>query len=964
MKLRNLLMVLCLFAIMDASAVQIDRSQARIVANALISIDDATTDDVPLAPYYIFSRGAGKGYVIVSGDDSTTPILGYTEQGDFNEEQLPTPLRGMLQAWSDKITRLQRNQSTGQTARMTPEKARRRLALPSYKANWTDVPVLMSTHWNQGYPYNMLSPHRTDNGNQTLTGCVATAASQIIYYFRVDNPTETLYDTPTYGYGGAPVTKSIPKGTPIRYDLMKLSGSGTIKQDSAVAMLMYVAGTSAWLLYGVGDGTATSGENPKMGDALRGQFNLNNDYCEKWKYSQQGWEKLVYDNLTSGRPMLYCGANVSQGGHAVVVDGYQASTGLYHFNFGWGGGGDGYYTVDDETGMNGFNTSQTMLCNITPKDQRCSAKIIEPVLYERTKGEIKVVVRNNATLPQSKFYLYCSNTSSKPSKPADSDETTVVAVGDSATITFSYRPTTSRPLNISLYDSTDRLLDKIKVDILPATPDLTLESISVDASSDATTVGALTFKHLYNTVANVNVRLTNGPDGSACQPTLKCSIFEYDADNGTWAADSTVRSISTLLFQVGDTRDTTFTFRNLKAGAYYKAHLVPVASAPTQFPIEIATPDSVLYFKVFEPTLAMTANGRHATITGNWNPTLFAGFASNPSVTTYDLTSVEGISSQPVAANPNAMFYVAEPVEGTKNTIAAGVCDNLVIEGAHEFVPLEAFRANNASFRLSPFSPARWNVTSMPFSADVPMGMQARRITGIGKLRLTQENVSHVNAKEPFAYLSSCPALDAFTATGVDVVADTVYSSLTDSLVIATVKTLAASKTMTLGEKSDMPYFLNADAGTLVLPFSCVLKTKVGSGIGLFAEPATDRNYTILADSLTSAYNALAANQSNSQYRQFAEIVAKYAAAFTNYDYEDNKAIRDAAKELGDLIALFLSGGELPTGIEIVPDAENASTADGAIRYYSIDGTQLPAPRRGIVIVRQGNKVRKMVVKD
>lgn len=44
------------------------------------------------APYYIFSRGTGKGFVIVSGDDCLPEILGYTETGDYIEEQMPEQL--------------------------------------------------------------------------------------------------------------------------------------------------------------------------------------------------------------------------------------------------------------------------------------------------------------------------------------------------------------------------------------------------------------------------------------------------------------------------------------------------------------------------------------------------------------------------------------------------------------------------------------------------------------------------------------------------------------------------------------------------------------------------------------------------------------------------------------------------------------------------------------------------------
>ena len=49
-----------------------------------------------LAPYYIISRGDGEGFVIVSGDDCLPEIIGYTDSGDFVEEQMPPALLDML----------------------------------------------------------------------------------------------------------------------------------------------------------------------------------------------------------------------------------------------------------------------------------------------------------------------------------------------------------------------------------------------------------------------------------------------------------------------------------------------------------------------------------------------------------------------------------------------------------------------------------------------------------------------------------------------------------------------------------------------------------------------------------------------------------------------------------------------------------------------------------------------------
>ena len=964
MNTKTILFSLALASSMQAGAVAIDRAEARVVAQALVDIADTTSDDVPWAPYYIFSRGAGKGFVIVSGDDATAPIVGYTEYGDYVEGQIPQPLQNMLNAWAEKVNKLQETAPQLPREAVSAEKVRRRLAVAAYKSSWQDVPVLMATHWNQGYPYNLLAPHRTDNNNQALTGCLATAASQIIYYFRKDNPSALLYDTPTYGYGGAPVTVSLPKGTPIKYDLMKLSGGGTAKQDSAVAVLMYAAGTSSWLTYGAGEGTATSGQTSTMGDAIRGQFNLNNDYCGKWNYSQQGWETLVYNNLASGRPMLYSGANDTQGGHAVVLDGYQASTGLYHFNFGWGGQGDGYFTVDDETGMNGFNSSQAMLANITPKNQNFSARLIVPTLYDRTESTIKAMVNNDATLAQQKFYIYCTFTSTKPTTPTAKDETTVVAPGDSALVSFSYRPMQSKPVKIFLYDAYGRLLDQATVDVQPTQAALRLDRMSVDASSESTTVNGIKFGHVNNTTANVSVTLTNGEGGTVCQPIIRATIFPYDPETGTWSTDSTNKSISTLVFNEGETRDTVFQFTRLADGGYYKVRMVPRATAGTTTPIIVDIPDSVVYFRTFAPTLAVEAEGRHAKVSGKWNAALFTTSASDAYVTTYDMAEVSGLNSQPVAANPNALFYASGNIDGLSNLVVDDKCNNLVIDANSEFLPLRPFTAAKAEYRLPAFEPAKWNVSFLPFPATIPQGMQARLITEIKSTYVAWEQATEIPALTPFGYVSARPGLSSLTATDVAVAADSVvlYESLTPNMSFATVGRTLEKKALLLGEKSSMPYYLLSDVGTSVAPFSVAIEsTSSVGGIRLYGNLVYDRNFTVLADSIVSAYTVLAANTDNPAYKQFADSIAAYDLAFSTYKYEVNADILAAARALGAVTAQFLAG-EL-TDDTAISGTVAGSLTDGPVRYYSIDGTPLAAPRRGIVIVRSGNTVRKIVVR-
>ena len=109
-KLKNTLLALAFAATLPLHANPIDKAEARIIAQEFVGIIDESTDDVPQAPYYVFSRGEGCGYVIVSGDDATVPIIGYTDQGDFDYNALPDPLRIMLDTWATKIEKLQQNE--------------------------------------------------------------------------------------------------------------------------------------------------------------------------------------------------------------------------------------------------------------------------------------------------------------------------------------------------------------------------------------------------------------------------------------------------------------------------------------------------------------------------------------------------------------------------------------------------------------------------------------------------------------------------------------------------------------------------------------------------------------------------------------------------------------------------------------------------------------------------------------
>ena len=968
MKLKYTLAALAALSTMSAQALPIKKSEAREIAQTFIDINDTTADDDTYCPYYIFSRGSGKGFVIVSGDDSTTPILGYTDQGDYLKGSMPEAFEQMLAQWANRIQQLQKTHTAG-AKRMpqTPALIQRRLAAAASHPSWSSVSPLIVTHWHQSYPYNMLAPRRTDNNQQAMTGCEATAAAQIVYYFRRDNPSALLYATPTYSgsWFHAPVTMSLPAGTPVRYDLMKLSGTGTLQQDSAVAVLMYAVGTCARLGYGYQDGTATAGQTSDMGNSISSEFNLQNDYLYKGSYSQSGWEAMIYANLSSGRPLLYSGSNPTSGGHAVVLDGYQSSTGLFHFNFGWGGQGDGYYTVNDSTGMNGFSSDQAVLANITPKKQNIKGELSTNGLYTKAQSTIRAKIFNNSTLAYKGINLYCSNINLMPTTdPTASDNVSEIVPGDSLTIDFVYHPTSAKPLYIFLTDANKNLLDSMQVMVQTSKADLVLNSIKVDASGVTVNHEGQAYQQVNNTTVNVSVNLTNGPEGTYCQPYIRCHLDSLDQSTKEWKSVKTL-SINKLIFEAGATRDTLFTYSSLEPERYYRAYMEKRVNAGVTSQMTFATADSVVYFVVAKPDFALTVNGRGAIATGHWNEALFNKAATDANVTSYDLTAVKDLNIQPVSANGNAVFYLSYRVPGTINTVVDGQCDSLVIHTSGEFLPTQAFTAKKAVLVLDSVRTGQWGEVVVPFAVSLPSGMQGRQVTAVGTTRLTMENVRSVSTMQPLLYLTDRDALHTLEASDVTITTDSVATAANGLWKGYTVTTTTGDGVSLLGETKGVPAYLAAEAGSRVAPFATQITGTYANGYRVYMSgryASIDALYTALADTLNKAYQIMD-EYGATAVQSLGDSVAKAESFFNNYEATGSQQVKDYITMLSNLMKQYLNQG-VTDGISRV-SVTKPETDDEAARteYFSVDGRRLSHPVPGLVIVKRGSVVRKIWVR-
>ena len=288
--------------------------------------------------YYVFDRGDNEGFVIVSGDDQTPAVLGYTDTGRFDYHEMPENMREWLDDRTQQIAAIQQQ---GLTAKELPVAALK-----------THDPIeeMMTTKWNQGSPYNLYCPNYFRMGT-SVTGCVATAMAQILYYHHENSPRELLDEIPDYTIDnshptyGALQVKGYPAGSPIDWDNMQptYNSNSTPQQRRAVAELMSYCGTAVRMGYSNTGSGAYSNDVP---EALQKYFGYPSScrIINRSDMSEEKFDETVYAELAKGDPVYLSGSNGS-GGHAFVCDGYDGNL-CYHINWGWGGGGpDGFYLL-------------------------------------------------------------------------------------------------------------------------------------------------------------------------------------------------------------------------------------------------------------------------------------------------------------------------------------------------------------------------------------------------------------------------------------------------------------------------------------------------------------------------------------------------------------------------------------------------------------------------------------------
>lgn len=336
-----LLVALC--TMISANAVAITKT-AREKAQRFLKLEASQSLEHVALPAELsknveaYNVSGAKGFVILADDSQgNSQVVAYSKEGEIDYTNMPEAMKYMLMVIS---------QSMKSGAEQDEEDV---VCRKSETALANEVsPLLGDIAWGQDYPFNERCPISKTTGKHLYVGCVATAATQIMRYYKFPNS----YDW-----------ENMPAVAP--------TANASLKQINAYSSLAADFGEAVNMEY-LENGSAAS--SMMVAGALRGFGYQNNARVHRRNYySTNEWINLMKVELTARRPVYYgASSDVSNSGHAFVLDGYDTN-GYFHINWGWYGTSNGYFMLNhfDPSalgiggGTGGYNRDQEIVTGIS-----------------------------------------------------------------------------------------------------------------------------------------------------------------------------------------------------------------------------------------------------------------------------------------------------------------------------------------------------------------------------------------------------------------------------------------------------------------------------------------------------------------------------------------------------------------------------------------------------------------------
>ena len=312
--------------------------------------------------YYVFNNPDG-GWVIISAEDRVTPVIGYSDEGRFEVEGMPDNISAWMDGVSETIS------SVRASADEAPAEVREAWRALQTSSSLSGARKYIPTaKWNQESPYNSFCPVVAGESKKSVAGCVATAMAIIMRYYRwPESGTGTIggYNTRTaHTY----IRSYSLDNYVYDWDLMPTTsasgGSWSSAQKQQVAKLMYDCGVMIEMDYTYNGSSAYCDDVVKAVKKYM-HYSDRTMFLLRSSYPIDEWYSLIVGEIDADRLVLYSGASDGSG-HAMVCDGYDTEGRKLHFNWGWDGVNDGFYTLDLNVSNGKYSQNQDAIIGFAP----------------------------------------------------------------------------------------------------------------------------------------------------------------------------------------------------------------------------------------------------------------------------------------------------------------------------------------------------------------------------------------------------------------------------------------------------------------------------------------------------------------------------------------------------------------------------------------------------------------------
>lgn len=319
--------------VLEKGHIEIDGSPTEAIAKAMLFMaqQGMAADTIRLKEIgvehgcHIVVNTSKRGGFVILADREYSDVLGSrilafsTSKKSWTNYQKNSTLKQILEYYGDCLQILKRKGSHD-------------VAFEDMARGFSPQKPLISTNWHQ----NKLEAAFGDKSVSVISGCVATAESQLLGYweypgkmrgtvtFSIDSLSnkhfECLLDTITFNWQWLFSKKQTP-------------ADRTVKMKRLQAL----CGMTLCPKYGM---EATSAQFDQLKYSLVNHFGYSAHMKLLWANQVETTAILLkgYQELAAKRPVP-----ISTGGRALLLDGYR--DGRFHLNFGWGGKCNGYYKL-------------------------------------------------------------------------------------------------------------------------------------------------------------------------------------------------------------------------------------------------------------------------------------------------------------------------------------------------------------------------------------------------------------------------------------------------------------------------------------------------------------------------------------------------------------------------------------------------------------------------------------------